>query len=93
MGKGFFDGHIILYTIILLLPSTEVKAARPFVTDDARLTTEGSCQLESWARLYENSSEIWALPACNPFGNLEVTLGEGISHDDDWTSQSFIDVY
>ena len=82
MGKVSFDAHIILYVIILLLLSTEVKAARPFVTDDARLTTAGSCQLESWARLYESSSEVWALPACNPFGNLEVTLGEGVSHDD-----------
>lgn len=52
-------------------------AARPFVTDDARLTTAGSCQLESWARLYRHSTELWALPACNPLGNLEITLGGG----------------
>ncbi len=55
--------------------------ARPFVTDDARLTTAGSCQLESWTRLNRasnpraRSEEFWAFPACNPSGNLEVTLG------------------
>lgn len=45
------------------------------MTDDARLTTAGSCQLESWSRRYSDRSEIWALPACNPTGNLEITAG------------------
>lgn len=53
------------------------QAARPFVTDDARLTTSGSCQLESWTRVYRTSTELWALPACNPGGNLELTVGGG----------------
>ncbi len=57
-------------------------AARPFVTDDARLTTAGSCQLETWTRVYQDSREIWALPACNPGGNLEVTLGAGRANPD-----------
>lgn len=52
-------------------------AARPFVTDDARMTTAGSCQLESWMRVYPESREVWALPACNPWGNLEFTFGGG----------------
>lgn len=60
----------------LLIP-TLAFAARPFVTDDARLTTGGSCQLESWMRVYSDSSELWALPACNPTGNLEFTFGGG----------------
>ncbi|MEN9313925.1 MAG: hypothetical protein RIS35_318 [Pseudomonadota bacterium] len=57
-------------------------AARPFVTDDARLTTAGSCQLESWARSYRHSFEVWALPACNPTGNLEFTFGGGRAKPD-----------
>lgn len=56
---------------------TSTFAARPFVTDDARLTTGGSCQLESWVRVYPDNQEIWALPACNPMGNLEFTTGGG----------------
>ncbi len=63
-------------------------AARPFVTDDARLTTAHSCQLESWTRIYRNSHELWALPACNPTGNLELTLGGGIAKDDGGTSRA-----
>lgn len=57
-------------------------AARPFVTDDARLTTAQSCQLESWVRSYRHSTEVWALPACNPTGNLEFTFGGGRAHND-----------
>lgn len=66
----------ILACTALIIPSSGF-AARPFVTDDARLTTGGSCQLESWMRLYPNSNELWALPACNPTGNLEFTVGGG----------------
>ncbi len=68
------------FTLIFLILSgitNNVWAARPFVTDDARLTTAGSCQIESWTRVYRTSTEIWALPACNPTGNFEVTLGQG----------------
>ena len=61
------------------LASPSLRAARPFVTDDARLTNAGACQLESWTRVYSDSRELWALPACNPSGNLEVTLGAGLA--------------
>ncbi|HRF30647.1 MAG TPA: hypothetical protein PLM02_08555 [Azonexus sp.] len=66
----------------LIIP-TCAFAARPFVTDDARLTTAGSCQLESWMRIYPDSKELWALPACNPTGNLEFTVGGGRARHDD----------
>ncbi len=68
---------VALLTALCAAPSA--WAARPFVTDDARLTTAHSCQMESWARVYRNSHELWALPACNPTGNLELTLGVGIA--------------
>lgn len=70
--RSFF--WVIFISALLHMPA---KAARPFVTDDARLTTAGSCQLESWTRFYADSTEVWALPACNPTGNLELTLGGG----------------
>lgn len=69
---------VVLNGMILSITSPGMAwAARPFVTDDARLTTAGSCQLESWTRLYRDSAELWALPACNPGGNLEFTMGGG----------------
>ncbi len=76
---------------LLLFAAAPAWAARPFVTDDARLTTAGSCQLESWARLYRHSTELWALPACNPTGNLELTVGGGhASTDSAGTSDDYV---
>lgn len=69
--------HLLIF--LSLLTSISAFAARPFMTDDARLTTAGSCQLESWTRVYKNSQEQWALPACNPTGNFEITAGGGRS--------------
>ena len=63
-----------LLMLVALAPS--VEAARPMVTDDARITDPQACQLETWAYLHEhNTREFWALPACNPSGNFEMTLG------------------
>jgi len=68
----------------LLIPfSLQAWAARPLVTDDARLTTARSCQLETWVRVYSHSREAWALPACNPTGNLEFTFGSGRAENED----------
>lgn len=69
----------IMLGLFCVLPAW---AARPFVTDDARLTTAGSCQVESWMRSYEHSREVWALPACNPGGSLEFTVGGGRAKQD-----------
>jgi hypothetical protein len=45
------------------------------ITDDARITDAGACQLEAWQKTLRDSREYWAFPACNPTGNLEITLG------------------
>ena len=55
--------------------SVPAHAARPMVTDDARIVDDKSCQVESWARRNVDSTEFWALPACNPWGGAELTLG------------------
>jgi hypothetical protein len=51
-------------------------AARPFVTDDARVVDEGGCQVETFAKQQRTLTEreFWFLPACNPWG-LELTAG------------------
>ncbi len=64
----------------MMLPSLPLPlhAARPYATDDARITPAGGCQLESWVQHHRPSgggTEFWALPACNPGGNLEITVG------------------
>jgi hypothetical protein len=50
-------------------------AARPMIPDAARIVDPQACQLESWARKNEHSTEYWAIPACNPTGNLELAFG------------------
>ncbi len=60
-------------------------AARPMNTDDARITDAKACQLESWAKTNRDSTEYWALPACNFMGNLELTVGGASTHDDTGT--------
>lgn len=60
-----------------------VHAARPFVTDDARVVDQGGCQVETFykeQRAYKGS-EFWFLPACNPAG-LELTVGANRIEDD-----------
>ncbi len=72
---------LFCYFIIfcLLCSPLATYAARPMVTDDARLTKGGSCQVETWVKAYSGGHEFWALPACNPFGNFEVTIGTAVS--------------
>lgn len=64
-----------LASLCLAFLPTFAWAGRPFFTDDAGLTESRTCQLEAWTQRARNTHEWWALPACNPFGNFEVTAG------------------
>lgn len=84
----------LLLLSLLAVGLSSAHAARPLVTDDARLTTAHHCQLESWMRSYEGGQELWALPACNLGDNFEITLGGGSYHNsdahyrtEDWVAQ------
>jgi len=61
--------------------SAPVTAARPFVVGDARIVGRGGRQVESWVERNPGSHELWALPACNPFG-AEITAGSGALYND-----------
>ena len=65
-----------LFLAATLLVASAAHAARPFVTDDARVVEEGGCQIESFVKQQAryNETEFWFLPACNPFG-VELTAG------------------
>jgi hypothetical protein len=73
----------LFFLILSLLIAQCAYAARPLVTDDARLTNAHSCQLESWMRSYKGGQELWVLPACNLGENFEITLGGGSYHNND----------
>lgn len=74
----------------LLLTITATQAARPMNTDDARTVDAKACQVESWVRFNRDSTEYWALPACNPTGNLELTLGGAHAHGHDVGSRNSV---
>jgi len=86
--------RILLCLLCSLFIAPSAQAARPLVTDDARLTNAHGCQLESWMRSYQGGQELWALPACNLGENFEITLGGGSYrnnddnyHTEDWVAQ------
>jgi len=58
-----------------LLASPATHAARPMITDDARVVDDKSCQVESWVQFNRDSTEYWAQPSCNFTGNLELAIG------------------
>lgn len=65
----------VLTGLALAAPMALAHAARPMITDDARIVDAKACQVESWAKTNRGSDEFWALPACNFSGNLEITAG------------------
>ncbi len=67
--------------LLLLFVPVAAHAARPMVTDDARIVDAKACQVESWLKFNPDSTEAWALPACNPTGNLELTFGGARTRD------------
>lgn len=61
----------------LLVCPALADAARPMATDDARTVDPDGCQVESFLKreARQNEHELWVLPACNPAGIAELTLG------------------
>lgn len=51
------------------------------VIDDARMVDAKACQIETWVKKVPGDAEFWALPACNPFGFFELTLGAAYASD------------
>lgn len=73
--------HFAAGLALTIGPIPGTHAARPMVTDDARIVDAKACQLESWVRKNRDSNEYWALPACNFTGKLELTLGGARAND------------
>lgn len=74
-----------LACLVLALPlsltlTPLAHAARPMITDDARIVDDKSCQVETWLKANRDSNEYWALPSCNFTGNLELAVGGAITN-------------
>lgn len=61
----------------LVLIASPAHAARPLVTDDARIVDLQGCQVEIFYKRQREfrESEFGFLPACNPWGRVELSLG------------------
>jgi hypothetical protein len=67
----------LVAALLLIAPVAHLAhAARPFVTDDARVVDKGGCQIETFVKSQRryDENEIWFVPACNPWG-VELTAG------------------
>jgi len=69
-----FVQFLIAFTLAAPL---HAHAARPFVTDDARVVDEGGYQIETFVKRQRafKEHEFWLLAAHNPFGRVELTFG------------------
>lgn len=65
--------------VALAAAAANTWAARPMVTDDARIVDAKACQVESWVRAERHgTNQFWAVPACTPVENFEITVGAGL---------------
>ncbi|AGW94074.1 hypothetical protein N234_28980 [Ralstonia pickettii DTP0602] len=81
MWHRFFV-RLAAMAVLVAAASGPAFAARPLITDDARIVDPKSCQLESWMQFQSGGNEYWALPGCNFTGNLELTLGGSLQRVD-----------
>lgn len=51
------------------------RAAEPFVVDDTGVIARGVCKVEAGRRTNSAGREMWLLPACNLFLDVEVQWG------------------
>lgn len=73
----------LMFASAMGLGVSAAEAARPMVTDDARIVDAGACQVESWIKRNHSDTEYWAMPACNFTGNFELAFGAARGSDAD----------
>ena len=87
LSKLWPQGCVALLLAFCAALPMAAQAARPMNTDDANVVDPKSCQLETWVRRNRSSTEQWAVPGCNFWGDVEWSLGgQQRSEDTPWTS-------
>ena len=54
---------LLALLLLVLLKAAPSFAARPMMTDDARIVESKACQLETWYKDTKEAREFWAYPA------------------------------
>ena len=72
------SGRVLFLSLFAL--ACNVHAARPFVTDDARIVDPGGYQIETFVKRQHRfgEHEFWFLPAMNAGGRVELTSATSI---------------
>ena len=68
---------------VILIEASTAQGGQPLVTDNVALVDTDNCQVEVWVQSFRGGREVWALPACNPLGALEITAGGARAESDD----------
>jgi len=79
-----------LLLLFLLAAASAARAAQPLATDDAAVVTPKTCQLEVWNRSVHRAQALWAQPACNFTGNLELSFGGARARSDAGESSTIV---
>ncbi|WP_304419486.1 hypothetical protein [uncultured Helicobacter sp.] len=66
--------------LMLLFAYAALYAARPMITDDARVVDRHSCQLETWGIYDGKIGEYYVIPGCNLFLDIEISMGAMMSN-------------
>ena len=69
--------------VATLIEASTAHGGQPLVTDNVALVDAKTCQLEVWVHSFHDGRELWALPACNPRGGVEITAGGALATADD----------
>lgn len=84
---------LLTNTLITLLAITlaSLAGASPSLSvDDAEITEAQKCQLEAWAEYGRGRNIHWLMPACNPTGNLELSIAAGYeAYKEDYDTKAF----
>lgn len=74
-GVRFKQARYAFIAFALCLSFYPLYAARPMITDDARVVDRHSCQLETWGVYDGEIGEYWAIPGCNLLFDIEMSMG------------------
>ena len=76
--------------VLSAIATLSANAGQPLATDNVALVDAKACQLEAWVQSFHGGREVWALPACNPLGGLEITAGGARTMADDGDRSSLL---